>query len=58
MEAEYPHREYTFSSSYEASEFFGYKNKSTIASFIFYARQRGENFIKPRKTKYFFAQEG
>lgn len=57
MEAEYPFREYTFPSSCEASEFFGYKYKNQVGDYISKARKRGENFINLRKTTYFFAQQ-
>lgn len=57
IEAQYPHRELSFESSFKASEFFNYKRKRTVANYIFDARKRGENFINLRGTKYFFAQQ-
>lgn len=48
---------YTFSNSYGASEFFGYKNKTRIGSFISLARKQGENFINIRGEKHYFSQE-
>lgn len=47
---------YTFSSSVEASSFFGYRTRTQIGVYIFKARQRGENFIKIRREKYYFLQ--
>lgn len=47
---------YTFSSSCEASAFFGYKRKNTVGTLIYKARQRGRNFINLRGKNYFFAQ--
>lgn len=48
---------YSFPSTYIASEFFGYKGKTTIASHISKARRLGRNFIKIFGEKYYFSQE-
>lgn len=48
---------YTFSSSYEASAFFGYNSKLVVGCYIHRARQRGENFINIRDEKHYFHQE-
>lgn len=48
---------YTFSNSYEASEFFGYLCKTQIGTYISSARKRGENFIKIFGEKHYFVQE-
>lgn len=47
---------YTFSSSCEASEFFGYKHKREVGNLIYQARKRGENFINIRGEKHYFSQ--
>lgn len=57
IEAQYPHREYTFKNSYEASFFFNYKAKETVGNYITYARKRGLDYINIRGTRYLFSQE-
>lgn len=56
IKCDYPYNELTFVSSYEASDFFGYKSKKSVGLLIHRAKRRKENFIKINKEKYFFVK--
>lgn len=47
---------YTFSNSYEASTFFGFKSKTHVGALISQARKCGEKFIKIKGEKHYFSQ--
>lgn len=56
IEITFPHREFTFVSSFEASEFFNYED-TTVGNYISQARKKGSNIIKLRGRDYYFSQE-
>lgn len=57
IEIEYPHRELTFRSSFEASKFFNYKLKRQIGTYIAKARKNNSNIIRIKGIDYYFSQE-
>lgn len=57
MEADYPYREFSFLNSTQASRFFGYKEKTTINTYIFYAMIHNRDVIVIKKKKYYFSRD-
>lgn len=54
--AEHPFTKLTFPSSAKAGEFFGYQRNDMVATYIYRARKRGDNFINIRGKQYLFTQ--